>query len=609
LGCLKLTYREETQLKVISGEKGLTSKKSTFKGGGSYLFGFNGKEKDEETGWYGSGNDAAWSQQGNCNSSSCFEVGTGSLIYSNLFTQGNKIVGRGTYNTVGRLFDFSNGGELNALLTSSLYGNPQVEPKAIGKIGTTVWLSFLLKKNNANTQPVYVALGKQTGNAWHQNDAPIRIGYFGGSNNSWQLSLRQTDGNYLNVPNAISAPVVAGQTEFFVLRIDYNGSNTRLRLYRNPTLLGEELPDTSPIADQTVSTQAVSNPPSPVVQNVMQFRSIAYYSGHSGQAESELDEIRLGTSYANVSPTIPTGDRNAEILSLSDYYPFGSVMPGRQFVRDAYRYGFNGKEKDAETGDYDYGFRMYKPSIGRFMSVDPLTSEYPFYSPYHFAGNSPIANVDVDGLEPASVVQWDKNNKAYILTENAANLLSEITGIDYALIKKTKIRSHNSNYGMTFYQKINLPASFFAGGEDDNEMSWVALLSHEVGHLPQAQKFGNDLTYSIWQISHYARSAFLYDWQNPNSKVIHDASLPEQEAEEGYNKYREWKKNYDNPKKEINRRLNEDSKKRKSESKPKDKPKDKPTDKSTPKRKNDPYKRYNDKKGGGGIKNKYKGKN
>jgi hypothetical protein len=32
--------------------------------------------------------------------------------------------------------------------------------------------------------------------------------------------------------------------------------------------------------------------------------------------------------------------------------------------------------------------------------VDPLTSSYPYYTPYQFAGNSPIANIDLDGGEP-----------------------------------------------------------------------------------------------------------------------------------------------------------------------------------------------------------------
>jgi hypothetical protein len=32
--------------------------------------------------------------------------------------------------------------------------------------------------------------------------------------------------------------------------------------------------------------------------------------------------------------------------------------------------------------------------------VDPLTSSYPWYTPYQFAGNNPIKFIDLDGLEP-----------------------------------------------------------------------------------------------------------------------------------------------------------------------------------------------------------------
>ena len=82
-------------------------------------------------------------------------------------------------------------------------------------------------------------------------------------------------------------------------------------------------------------------------------------------------------------------------------------MPTRSLtLTDAsYRFGFNGKEKDndGEWGNsthYDYGFRIYDPSVARFLSVDPLTSSYPWYTPYQFAGNMPIWAIDIDGLEP-----------------------------------------------------------------------------------------------------------------------------------------------------------------------------------------------------------------
>jgi len=48
---------------------------------------------------------------------------------------------------------------------------------------------------------------------------------------------------------------------------------------------------------------------------------------------------------------------------------------------------------------YDYGFRIYNPAIARFLSVDPLTKSYPWYTPYQFAGNKPTWAIDLDGLE------------------------------------------------------------------------------------------------------------------------------------------------------------------------------------------------------------------
>jgi len=61
-----------------------------------------------------------------------------------------------------------------------------------------------------------------------------------------------------------------------------------------------------------------------------------------------------------------------------------------------------GKEEDKEWGSQmiqDYGFRIYNPTIGKFLSVDPLTKEYPELTTYQFASNTPIQAIDLDGLE------------------------------------------------------------------------------------------------------------------------------------------------------------------------------------------------------------------
>ena len=47
----------------------------------------------------------------------------------------------------------------------------------------------------------------------------------------------------------------------------------------------------------------------------------------------------------------------------------------------------------------DYGFRLYNPAIGKFLSVNPLAPDYPSWTPYAFAMNRVIDGVDLDGLE------------------------------------------------------------------------------------------------------------------------------------------------------------------------------------------------------------------
>ncbi len=83
----------------------------------------------------------------------------------------------------------------------------------------------------------------------------------------------------------------------------------------------------------------------------------------------------------------------------------GGSGQGSLVATSGYRYGFNGKENDNEVkgegNQQDYGMRVYDPRIGKFLSVDPLTKDYPFYTPYQFAGNMPIKFIDLDGLEPA----------------------------------------------------------------------------------------------------------------------------------------------------------------------------------------------------------------
>ncbi|WP_347067847.1 RHS repeat-associated core domain-containing protein [Flavobacterium sp. WV_118_3] len=108
---------------------------------------------------------------------------------------------------------------------------------------------------------------------------------------------------------------------------------------------------------------------------------------------------------------------NADVLSYSDYYPFGMLQDARHGSKANYRYGFNGMEKDdelkGEGNSYDFGARMYDSRVGRWFAVDPLAHNFPFESQYGFTSQNPIIYNDPDG----------KNKYLTI------NILDENTGI------------------------------------------------------------------------------------------------------------------------------------------------------------------------------------
>jgi RHS repeat-associated protein len=98
----------------------------------------------------------------------------------------------------------------------------------------------------------------------------------------------------------------------------------------------------------------------------------------------------------------------AEVISATDYSPFGAPLAGRTFSSESYRFRFNGKENDKEIyGDgnaLDFGARIYDSRLGRWLSVDRLTGKHPDESPFIFAGNIPVKFVDFDGNDYGVII-------------------------------------------------------------------------------------------------------------------------------------------------------------------------------------------------------------
>jgi RHS repeat-associated protein len=90
----------------------------------------------------------------------------------------------------------------------------------------------------------------------------------------------------------------------------------------------------------------------------------------------------------------------AEVVSAQGYEAFGSLLPGRNYSSGAYRFGFNGQEKDDEiygsTGtSYTAEFWQYDPRVARRWNLDPV--DQVSISNYAAFALNPILLVDPKG--------------------------------------------------------------------------------------------------------------------------------------------------------------------------------------------------------------------
>lgn len=84
---------------------------------------------------------------------------------------------------------------------------------------------------------------------------------------------------------------------------------------------------------------------------------------------------------------------------------------------------------------------------GKFLSVDPKMNSFPWWSPYHFAGNTPIQAVDLDGKE-IYFYTWDQGQQG----QTTLHKIGEIDVIE----QKNNIVYLTDLFGVQSTQKANL---------------------------------------------------------------------------------------------------------------------------------------------------------
>ena len=135
-------------------------------------------------------------------------------------------------------------------------------------------------------------------------------------------------------------------------------------------------------------------------------------------------------------------------IFCKDYYAGGSLMPGRNFNSNSYRFSYQGSEMDNEitgqTGSHiTTFFRENDTRILRWWSVDPKSSEMPWESPYMSMGGNPILYND-----PLGDIIWigrKKNRREPIATPSS----------NVARHKKTGSTYNNKNLEYSNQRQIN----------------------------------------------------------------------------------------------------------------------------------------------------------
>jgi len=124
----------------------------------------------------------------------------------------------------------------------------------------------------------------------------------------------------------------------------------------------------------------------------------------------------------------------------------------------SYRFGFNGQEKDndlyGEGNAYAFEYRIHDPRLGRFLSVDPVSSTYPWNSPYAFAENDVLRFIDLEGLETPSTPSTVKSDGIYTTAIDNTNTAG--------IFDHTKEPVHSAN-------KIPTATVGASGGEGDSK--------------------------------------------------------------------------------------------------------------------------------------------
>ena len=159
-----------------------------------------------------------------------------------------------------------------------------------------------------------------------------------------------------------------------------------------------------------------------------------------------MSDRKLANTSTDIFGEESVSSYDADVVSYSEYYPYGMKLPNRSGSVEGYRYGFQGQEDDPEVkgegNSTNYKYRMHDPRIGRFFATDPLEAKYPHNSPYAFSENRVVDGIELEGLEVTTTGKNYDPSTGQIAVDQTSVIVPDVEMIQITVDKEKAIIAH-----------------------------------------------------------------------------------------------------------------------------------------------------------------------